>query len=234
MMEEKITTGRRYVVYQPNVLGKRDELWPLVLIHGDEKMAELLQENQLLPMKNCLAVMILSENRLDDYTPWTAKALNARFPDFGGKADNYIDWIRNNLLPELQNTFPVRTQAQMVGILGQSLGGLLNMYLYCSDASFWNYAACVSPSVWYPGFLEYFQKAISAGEPKRWFILSGTQEGAGHHDIKKDTVSNTRYIQKLLSEYGHDIEVMWDEGGHHDNLAERYKRALSWLDNRLL
>ena len=233
-MEVRMCNGRQYIIYPPKISSSNKQEGSLVVIHGDEKLVKLLDENKILPLNNSFAVIVLSKNKLDDYTPWFAEAINERFPNFGGKADAYISWISNNLMPDLKNQISLHIPQDNIGILGQSLGGLLNMYLYCRDVSFWNYAICISPSSWYPNFLDYLKDAIAMNEKKKWYISSGLREGVGHQDIKSETVNNTKKILEFLSQNGHDVEESWDDGQHHDYLADRYYKALSWFDSKFL
>ena len=68
-------------------------------------MAELFLKHRILPPKTGRIFMILSTDRLCDYTPWKASALSSRFPDFAGRADEYLDWMQTKALPNLQNQF---------------------------------------------------------------------------------------------------------------------------------
>ena len=233
-MIKQSLSGREYVVFPPEIPSAESE-WPLVILHGDLSMYQLMTENNLLPMKHCSAVMILSTNRLDDFSPWPSKALHEKFPDFKGNANIYLKWLQQELLPSIRAAYPVTASPNHVGMLGQSLGGLLNMYAYISPyPDFWSHAACVSPSSWYPDFIDRLQAELSPDSPKNWYISSGTQEGFGHNDLKKDTVSLTRKIIRSLNEKGHGVDQYWDNGHHHELLVDRYERALSWLDERLL
>lgn len=229
-MKKMALSGREYIIFSPTSPLTKTE-WPIVILHGDSQMYQLMTEKKLLPMKHCLAVMILSTNRIDDFSPWPCKALNEKFPDFMGKADDYLKWTYAELLPTLRNEYPVTASADHTGMLGQSLGGLLNIYAYFSSCpNFFSYAACVSPSSWYPNLINRLQEKITDKAHKKWYISSGTKEGINHNDLKKHTVDLTQKIIHLLRENGHEVKEYWDNGSHHEFLEDRYERALSWLD----
>lgn len=233
MHEIKKLDERNYAVFLPREASARRP-WPLILLNGDSSMLSLLEREGLLPLKGCLAVMPLSKNRLDDFTPWPEKALNSRFPDFGGKADDYLSWISKELLPKVQSSYPVSSTPEGTGLLGQSLGGLLALYSQTvpQGGSFGNVAA-ISPSCWYPGFLSYMETHLPDQSDTRWFISSGMEEGKGHPDIKQNAVLQNRRMTELLAkQYGNEnVSTQWDNGGHHDDLPFRYSHALSWLEN---
>lgn len=222
---------RKYKVYSP-IKPVKEKEGALLIIHSDEKQITLMESNGLLPLSHCYVVTIISSDRLGDYTPWYCAAINEKFPDFAGKADQYIEWISNDFLLHIVENIEVAIPKENIGILGQSLGGLLNFYLYSKNSSFWKYAMCISPSSWYPDFLNYFISRVSSDDLKTWYISSGTQEGVGHKDIKCETVHNTKKIINCLRENSHDVEEYWDDGQHHDYLVERYYKALSWFDNK--
>lgn len=235
MAEIKELNGRYYMVFLPEAADAGIP-WPLVLFHGDPSMAALLEQENLLPLKTCLAVMTLSENRLDDFTPWPERALNSRFPDFGGKAGDYLSWAAAVLLPHIRRTWPVCASPAGTGMLGQSLGGLLALYSQTVPAgSTFGHAAAISPSCWYPGFLPYMEKALPEHSDTRLFISCGTEEGKGQGGVKETGVSLTRRMMNLLAEqYGdHLVTTYWDHGGHHDCLSLRYRQAIVWLENGL-
>lgn len=235
MTERKELNGRYYMVFLPEE-GNTRSPWPLILLNGDPSMAALLEQENLLPLKDCLAVMTLSENRLDDFTPWPERALNSRFPDFGGKAENYLTWTAAVLLPHIRHTFPVYTSPAGTGMLGQSLGGLLALYSQTVPAGkAFGHAAAISPSCWYPGFLSYMERNLPKHSATRWFLSCGTEEGRGHGDIKEKGVLLSRRMMKFLSErYGNPlVTTYWDRGGHHDCLPLRYRNALAWMENGL-
>lgn len=235
MNEIKELNGRKYTVYLPWEADARSP-WPIILLNGDPAMAALLEQTKLLPLRSSLAVMTLSENRLDDYTPWPERALDSRFPDFGGKADDYLFFLAAILLPHIKSDYPVCDSPRRTGILGQSLGGLLALYSQTVPAgSFFRHAAAISPSCWYPDFLPYMERKLPEHSDTRWFISCGTEEGRGHADIKQHSVLLSRRMMECLTvRYGDSrVFTRWDDGGHHDYLPQRYSRALSWMERGL-
>lgn len=228
---------RNYTVYLPGAADAKPP-WPVLVFNGDASMAALLEQEKLLPLKSCLAIMTLSKNRLADFTPWPERALNSRFPDFGGKADNYLSWTAAALLPHIKLLYPICTSPHKTGILGQSLGGLLALYSQTVPAGrVFGQIAAISPSCWYPRFLPYMEKNLCECCPDtRWFISCGTREGEGHADIKQNGVSlSCRLMELLIRQYGKDqVFTRWDGGGHHDCLPLRCSCALAWMEKGLL
>ena len=174
--------------------------------------------------------MILSRNRLDEYTPWPAKALRSDFPDFAGQADSYLAWMENAFFPVLQNEYGMLMDAAHMGLMGQSLGGLLTLYAQTTSLGVrFGSVVCVSPSTWYPDFLSYFRSRAQLLPPKHWFFACGRNEGRGHNDIKQNVAKyNAELIQHLVQLQGAPrVSARWDNGGHHQYLPERCRWATS-------
>lgn len=227
-MEKKIeVAGRECILFFPD---NGTEVWErLLVIHGDEKMAALMRKEQLLPAENYLAVMVMAKDRLSEYTPWPAKALKSVFPDFGGQADEYLDWMEKELLPVLKEEYQCPLHPENTGMMGWSLGGLLSLYAQTRPiGNYFGVSVMVSPSTWYPGFLEVFLNGFEKEKGRRWILVCGSQEAEGHKDIKENTVPNNRTIVKAIRTYHGEGAVLeqWDEGGHHENTVARYRRAL--------
>lgn len=233
--EIKDMGGKKYAVFLPGEVSSCRP-WPILLLNGDADMLKLLTQEKLLPLKCCLAVMPLSKNRLDDFTPWPKPALNSRFPDFGGGADDYLSWVRDGLMPHIRRTYPVSKSPAKAGMLGQSLGGLVTLYSQTVwGGNMFGHAAAISPSCWYPGFLPHMKANLPKTSDTRWFISCGRKEGMGHGDIKRNAPVNARLMMEMLAARYGKAQVLfhWDDGGHGDFLSLRYRLALSWMEDGL-
>ena len=233
MSQEMIIKGRKCILYHP--LNKIDnKKMPVILINGDNLTFNILQKNKLLPRERCFSVLILSDKRLDDYTPWPSKALCDRFPDFGGKADDYISWLGNDLIPELEKSVFATSEELILGASGQSISALFLLYLSTKAPYLFKCCSCISPSLWYPEFIEYFRSSVNQEGIKEWLISCGNNEGRDCEDIKKLTVPYTKEVIRLLKENGHNVEEYHDEGNHHEQIKERFEKALAYLENKLI
>ena len=92
--------------------------------------AILLNDGQLNYLSRISSSVILigliSNNRLDDYTPWKANALKPGNPDFGGRADSYHQKLFNDILTEIRQHYLIDDKRIAYG--GYSLGGLAAVY----------------------------------------------------------------------------------------------------------
>ena len=73
-----------------------------------------------------ILIGLISNNRLDDYTPWKANALKPGNPDFGGRADSYHQKLFSGILTEIRQHYLLDDKRIAYG--GYSLGGLVAVY----------------------------------------------------------------------------------------------------------
>lgn len=234
--------GSAYVVFYPKGAdGEADKDedkgdWPLILINGDKDLLDFMRGEKLLPLTHAVAVMALSPCRQDDFTPWPEPPLNTKFPAFGGKADEWLLWLKHGILPAVREKHPVSREAGRTALLGQSLGGLLALYAQMTDcANDFGRIAAVSPSCWYPEFLERFKRDMKPCPDTAFYISCGTAEGERARDIKRNMVSNNRKLLEFLVETQGAglVTSYWDDGGHKDYLSKRYQKAFLWLQSGL-
>jgi predicted alpha/beta superfamily hydrolase len=227
--------GRQCFLFLPNNYEEDGKSYPVVYLHGETSTYSLLQEADFLSDISYIIIGILSENRLDELTPWPSTSLHPKFPDFGGVGDEYISFIENVLKPVVDLTYRTLTSPESTGIIGYSLGGLISIYAAFHTTSFGCFAS-MSGSFWYQGFVPYATNHSVINREAKFYMSSGDSEGVGSKDIKKDAVIYTKNIYDILvSELTSDrVTLTWDKGGHHNNTNERYKNALLWLNHSLI
>ena len=72
------------------------QAYPVVLLNDGELdyLSDLTQ--------SVILVGLIPENRLDDFTPWQARALKEGAPDFGGKVDQYHQKLFQGIIASLK------------------------------------------------------------------------------------------------------------------------------------
>ena len=225
---------RQCFVFLPNNYVNGEQSYPVVYLHGDDSIYDLLKEAEYFSELSFIIIGIISEKRLDELTPWASPSLHPKFPGFGGKGNEYLDFIQNTLKPAVDNRYRTITSPESTGIMGYSLGGLISIYSAFRTDCF-GCIASMSGSFWYPEFVPYATNQAVCNGDARIFMSSGDREGVGHKDIKKDAVMFTKNMYDILvAELGSDrVSILWDEGGHHSNTFHRYKNAFLWLNENL-
>ena len=107
----------------------------------------------------------------------------------GGQGDDTLDFLLYEVLPEALNLTNNRIDNSSLGIMGYSLGGLMSCYAAWTRPQYFKYAACQSPSFWWPSNENYTQSYfeflnVTLKDPTHWhnrpnqkiYIDTGGQE----------------------------------------------------------
>ena len=204
--------------YDPNLA------YPLILCN-DGNLQHLLTFKE-----KAILVGLLPENRLTDYTPWQAKAIRPGAENFGGQADEYHNELFNSVLPELQSRYSIDTNNIIYG--GYSLGGLAAVYsLYRTNIPSAVFSIC--GSFWYPEFVNFCKENPVINQNACVYLCNGKTEGSHHHNILDTAPKCAEEIHALIHRQLNGITSVFDEFGHHENLANRYKALSDWLEKQL-
>lgn len=234
-LEHVTIAGRQCFVYLPNNYENGEKSYPVVYLNGDESTATIFEEAEYLSDIDYIIIGIVSENRLNELTPWAAPSLHPKFPNFGGEGDNYLKFIEDILKPAVDLTYRTLISKESTGIIGYSLGGLITIYASYNTNCFGCYAS-MSGSFWYPEFISYVSERKVTNLNGKFYISSGDSEGVGQKDIKKDALLFTKNMYEILvsNVTSSNVDIVWDEGGHHNNKDSRYRNALIWLNKNLV
>lgn len=231
---------RKIYIYLPQAWKQNEsKTYPAILVQdGDQAMKALvpvLDELEALWKENkgreFILVMICPLDRLSEYTPWPAKAMATRFPDFKGKGDEYLKSLETNLLPWLLEHY--RVDLDNVSLLGYSLGGLINVYaLTIQDC--WRHVAGICSSFWYDGWMSWLEGNSIGKGPDSIYLHYGTKEGKGKSGPMEHAARYAEETGQLLSQMlPGKVTVSNDEGGHHSLAGERYRNGLLWLNEEI-
>jgi len=93
--------------------------------------------------QNVLVVSIgYGNDRAIDYTPETADGT-------GGRAEQFMLFIRDELIPRIESDYRADTSREGRIILGHSFGGLLAAYAFTNHNNVFSNYLMLSPSLWY-------------------------------------------------------------------------------------
>ncbi|MFD2146583.1 alpha/beta hydrolase [Mucilaginibacter antarcticus] len=149
MPPKLIPTARKYWVSLPKDYDEKKNSYPIVfLFDGNEAylrnliLFDIDQLTDLGEIPPCIIVGIMQRNRALDFGPLYAVKSNPNSAKVNG--DKFFDFIKQELLPELQKNY--RTQNFKIGI-GHSLGGLFLLNSFTKDPDFFNGIIAVSPAL---------------------------------------------------------------------------------------
>jgi predicted alpha/beta superfamily hydrolase len=148
--------------------------------------------------------------RMDEYTP-----VKDSKHDGGGRADDYVRMLVEELKPLIDATFRTLPDAANTGIAGSSLGGLLSLHAGLTQPVVFGRVAAMSPSIWW-GDRAILQTVDSfdAPMPRLWADIGG-REGA-------EALNDARALRDRIAAKG------WNEDAfryYEDRRADHSERA---------
>ncbi|OOM75888.1 putative esterase [Clostridium puniceum] len=229
---------REIFIYLPHRYDISNKKYPIIYVQDGETFREVFTkiiddlevkfENKSL--EEHVLVGITPIDRLNEYTPWFSKALNERFHDFKGQADEYLKFLLNDLQSYLENEFRISTSKEDRKIMGYSLGALVSLYSIYKNNNYGEIAS-ICASQWYENWINFINEKDIINDNFKLIMISGKKEG-------KNKTTIHRYSQKY-SEQSYEIfkrrigadnvKMIWDEYGHHENVLNRYQMALTFL-----
>ena len=161
-----------------------------------------------------------------DLSPWEAPPAFGNEP-FGGKAAQTLDYIENELLPAL-----LGESGAPVILGGYSLASLFALWAGTRSERFRGIAAA-SPSVWFPGWIEYAEKHWQSDSSKnrpQWIYLSlGDKEERTRNQQMARVGDCIRRQQEILTAAGIANTLVLEQGNHFKEPDLRTARAFAWV-----
>ena len=186
--------------------------------------AEVAELAKLVPKPFLLATI-----ELEDWTiglmPWWDGNIS-RDPEAGKHGQETLDFILNDLLPELES----RYGALPVLLGGYSLGGLFSLWASCQTDRF-RAVAAASPSVWIHGWLPFAKKHVPMADAI-YLSLGDREEHVKNQAIAR-VGDNLRAYYELLQAQSRRCTLVWEEGTHFNDNAGRLARAFAWCLKQL-
>lgn len=193
---------------------------PIVLIQlvGDHELPEI--ENEIVEIKRMtnidfqfIAVKVNNWNH--DLSPWTAPAV------FG--TEGFGDGA-SETLKEVQKLCTDKDRKYYIG--GYSMAGLFSLWAACQTDQFAGVAAA-SPSVWFPGFVEYMKKRTIKCDAV--YLSLGDKEEKTRNPIMAQVGNCIRECYTWMCEEGLCCTLEWNRGGHFNDPTFRTAKAFSWM-----
>lgn len=159
-----------------------------------------------------------------DYSPWPAELFGGRL--FPGRADDYLSFLSSALIPFAEESFPIDRQKRYT--MGYSLGALASFYFFLKSDLF-SACACLSGSLWYPGFSEF----IADNKPSSGALYLSLGKGeikTRNALMRSSGVLHEEAASLLSSSLGaENVLFEWNNGGHGFEVPERHAKAIKWI-----
>ena len=188
----------------------------------DDQDAQRL-DAQIQAMDGCPLPWALAAFAVKDWnrelSPWEAPPVFGNQP-FGGGAAETLAFVTGRLLPEVCSRLSLGEEAA-VCIGGYSLAGLFALWA-ATETDLFAGAAAASPSVWFPGWLEYEQDhPIRA---KNVYLSLGDREERTRNPVMATVGRCIRTLYERL-QADHSVTLEWNEGNHFRDSDKRTARA---------
>ena len=197
---------------------------PIIYTHLTLKDASSVMK--LCPEANFTLISIEGVDWNKNMSPWYAKKVFKSDKDFAGKADEYLNILAYEIIPEIENKLGFIPMDR--GIVGYSMAGLFSIYsLYKTDI--FNFAASISGSLWFDRFINYIKtNEISSKVKKIYLSLGDEEKNSKNYRIKQVeelTINAAQHFKSL------GISSFYEEnkGGHFTDAIERTVKGINWL-----
>ena len=169
--------------------------------------AEVTQLSALTEKSFLLVTIELADWTLD-LMPWPDGNIS-RDPEAGKHGQETLDYVRQDLLPELERRYGPRP----VILGGYSLAGLFALWASCQTDRFQAIAAA-SPSVWIHGWIPFAKKYMPMARTV-YLSLGDREEHVKNQAIARVGDNLRAYYEMLRNQLGQEqSSLVWEEGGH--------------------
>ena len=159
-----------------------------------------------------------------ELTPWEADTPLGN-ESFGAEAKDTLAYVENDLIPEVLKRYPAAEKLPVI-LGGYSLAGLFCLWAGYESDHFSLIAAC-SPSVWYPGWIEYAGE--HAPRTKKVYLSLGKKEEKTKNKLMGTVGDCIRKQHEIFANIeGMSVTLEWNEGNHFADVPERMAKGFAW------
>src|SRR6202158_3505142 len=192
-----------------------------------ETAARLIAEQKIRPL--IIVGIDNTKNRAQEYIPYKSKdprVLNAK-----GKC--YPDFLQREVMPLIEERYPVLKGAENAGLGGSSLGGLITLYTQLAAPGVFGRLLIESPSLFVANRKILDECRRFRNWPSRVYLGMGTRE-VGNAEKDERVGGEVRERETILREAALDerrLRVRIEEGATHSEAAwaARFPEALEFL-----
>lgn len=177
---------------------------------------------------NCSIVVITGMDWDNDLTPWPAPGAPAGSPDFKGLAPNFLNALRTEIMPKLNDIMDVDSSQVKYDLIGVSLSGLFTLWQWIKCDVFQS-IACISGSFWYKGFAEWLAAQKIPHKDGRAYFSLGDQESRTPVPEFKSVAVDTQSVIHTLKSNDITTEFRSVPGNHFQHGIERLNLACEYL-----
>lgn len=238
-LNETVFMGRMIHIYLPPSYQADGDRYPVVYIQDGgylflKQLTKLEAMFSAGTLPELIFVGVTSCNRNAEYTPWKARALAARYDEFGGQGSSYLSFLINDLKVYIDAEYRTHSDCSQTAIAGASLGGLISMYALCRQPDIFGKFASLSGSFWYEGFVDFMKADGTVYAGQKIYMDVGEREGNGKESIQRNMVGRNKEVHEILLQKGFAADqcrlfIVKDAIHEQAFFIERFPSALQWL-----
>lgn len=189
---------------------------------------EHMIEEESAVMSENLYVTILIERWNEELSPWKNPAVFGN-EDFGEGAKDTLQWILSDLMNFIEQEFGANHNRKYI-LAGYSLAGLFSLWAASRTDAFAAIAA-VSPSVWFPGWIQYAETHLIQAEII--YLSLGDKEAKTKNQVmaKVEDAINKEY--EMLEQAGRTCVLEMNPGNHFKDAGLRLQKGIQWCIDQL-
>ena len=221
--EQKVIAGKScklYMADHPECL----LIQPVSHFDAEEldREVSLIQESSDVPFMLC-AFEVVDWN--SELSPWDAPPVFGNEAFGHGAADTLV-LIEKSLLPVLFAEQGIPDDIPVI-LGGYSLAGLFALWSACETGTFFC-VTCVSPSVWFPGWMEYAEAHPVKSDVV--YLSLGDREEKVRNPVMSRVGDCIRKQYKILNHADGKVNCVleWNEGNHFREPEVRTAKGFSW------
>ena len=190
----------------------------LIQLAGNHDISEIkdeVAEIQHLTSMDFELIAVKVDDWNKELSPWKTPAVFGN-EDFG---DGAVQTLEEILL-----LCSDKSKTYYIG--GYSLSGLFSLWAACQTDLFSGIAAA-SPSVWFPGFIEYMKEHEIKSETV--YLSLGDREEKTRNSVMSQVGNCIRMGYGWLIEHGINCNLEWNQGNHFREPDIRIAKAFAWV-----
>ena len=198
--------------------------------HAEYLLLQMTGEHELQSMESEITAIAQSAHHFlfaagpveswnDALSPWESPAVWGK-QGFGGKAADTLRFLTEQVMPTLKQRFDLPENVKII-LGGYSLAGLFALWASTQTDLFYGIAA--SPSVWFPGWMEFEQQYPI--QTQHIYLSLGDKEEHTKNIVMAVVGDNIRTLHSQLIARGADCTFEWNSGGHFKDADLRTARA---------
>lgn len=179
------------ILLPKNYFSSPDQRFPAVITQD----GDYLYKRYRVTQPDVIFIGLSPLDRDTEYTPWDAET---DVGNYTGEADTYLQMLTQDFIPFLVESY--RIDENDFGIAGGSFGALVSLYALLNYGDYFKRYILLSPSLWYPDFLDHIKHSPDILDEKHIFWYVGGAEALGRTNIMGTMVPNNKKAVSLINE----------------------------------